>query len=127
MPVSQVRPVYDKERFGIIYTYKYLYNFSFLKLFETYPDVGDKVLCSPVATLKSCNDDIIKVQQNILEKNEYKPLLEKLSFKYLKRNVQARFFGLPVCPELHRTIFPKNVDLGCFLKVTGNYISTISF
>lgn len=46
--------------------------------------------------------------------------MEKLSFKYLKRNVQARFFGLPVCPELHRTIFPKNVDLGCFLKVTGN-------
>lgn len=92
-----------------------------MKLFETYPDVGDKVLCSPVSSLPACDKDIIKVQQNILEKDEYKPLLLKLQFSHLKRNVHARFFGLPVCPELHRTIFPKNVDLGCFLKVTGTH------
>ena len=93
-----------------------------MKLFESYPDIGDKVLCSPVTTLPTCDKDIIKVQQNILEKEEYKPLIQKLSFTYLKRNVHARFFGLPVCPELHRSIFPKNVDLGCFLKVTGTMI-----
>ncbi|XP_060802180.1 DNA helicase MCM9 isoform X2 [Amyelois transitella] len=45
-----------------------------------------------------------------------------MDYKYLKRNVHARFFGLPVCPELHRTLFPKNIDLGCFLKVTGTVV-----
>lgn len=76
-------------------------------------------MCNPVTTLPACDKDVVKVQQNILEKEEYKPVIQKLSFAYLKRNVHARFFGLPVCPELHRIIFPKNVDLGCFLKVTG--------
>lgn len=90
-----------------------------MKLFETYPDVGDKVLCNPVDSLPVCNKDVIKVQQSILEKDEYKVFLLKLKYFYLKRNVQARFFGLPVCPELHRTIFPKNIDMGCFLKVSG--------
>ncbi|XP_050349319.1 DNA helicase MCM9-like [Nymphalis io] len=100
----------------------YSIKIDFLKLFETYPDVGEKVLCSPVNTIPVCNKDIIKVQQNILEREEYKSILLKLPFHNLKRNVHARFFGLPVCPELHRTIFPKNVDLGCFVKVTGTVV-----
>ncbi|XP_072950044.1 uncharacterized protein Prp18 [Epargyreus clarus] len=100
----------------------YSIKIDFLKLFETYPDIGDKVLCSPIETLPACDRDIIKAQQNILEGTEYKSLISKLSYYYLKRNVYARFFGLPVCPELHRTIFPKNVDLGCFLKVTGTVV-----
>ncbi|KPJ02445.1 DNA replication licensing factor MCM9 [Papilio xuthus] len=95
---------------------------DFMKLFETYPDVGDKVLCSPVESLPICNHDIIKAQQTILESEEYNPLISQLRYKFLKRNVQARFFGLPVCPELHRTIFPKNVDMGCFLKVSGTVV-----
>lgn len=81
--------------------------------------MGDKVLCNPLTILPACNRDIIKAQQNILEKDEYKSIVSKLDYYYLKKNVHARFFGLPVCPELHRTVFPKNVDLGCFLKVTG--------
>ncbi|XP_037296917.1 DNA helicase MCM9 [Manduca sexta] len=100
----------------------YSIKIDFLKLFETYPDVGDKVLCSPVESLPICDNDIIKVQQNILENIEYKEITSKLVNCHLKRNVHARFFGLPVCPELHRTIFPKNVDLGCFLKVTGTVV-----
>lgn len=92
---------------------------SFLKLFETYPDVGDKVLCSPIESLPACNKEIIKAQQRIIESLEYKETISKLDYCHLKRNAYARFFGLPVCPELHRTVFPKNVDLGCFLKVTG--------
>ncbi|KOB77420.1 putative mini-chromosome maintenance deficient 9 [Operophtera brumata] len=91
---------------------------DFLKLFESHPDVGDKVLCNPVESLPVCNRDIQKAQQNVMEFEEYKPTVLKLDYCYLKRNVQARFFGLPVCPELHRTVFPKNVDLGCFLKIT---------
>lgn len=86
--------------------------------------MGDKVLCSPIESLPAGNNDIIKAQQNILEQEEYKQQIDKLSNKSLKRNVHARFFGLPVCPELHRTVFPKNVDLGCFLKVTGNLFKT---
>lgn len=94
-------------------------SFSFLKLFESYPDIGDKVLCSPIESLPACNRDLIKAQQTILERDEYKADIAKLEYCFLKRNIHARFFGLPVCPELHRTVFPKNVDLGCFLKVTG--------
>ncbi|XP_022825987.1 DNA helicase MCM9-like [Spodoptera litura] len=100
----------------------YSVKIDFLKLFETYPDVGDKVLCSPVESLPACNKDLIKVQQTILERDEYKSAIAKLDYCYLKRNIHARFFGLPVCPELHRTVFPKNVDLGCFLKVTGTVV-----
>ncbi|XP_038217935.1 DNA helicase MCM9-like [Zerene cesonia] len=100
----------------------YSINIDFLKLFESFPDIGDKVLCSPIDTLPACNRDIIKAQQNLIEKEEYKNLIVKLKHCSLKRNVHARFFGLPVCPELHRIIFPKNVDLGCFLKVNGTIV-----
>ncbi|KAJ8724379.1 hypothetical protein PYW08_015853 [Mythimna loreyi] len=95
---------------------------DFLKLFETYPDVGDKVLCNPVESLPACDKDLIKAQQTILEREEYKIAISKLDYYFLKRNIHARFFGLPVCPELHRTVFPKNVDVGCFLKVTGTVV-----
>ncbi|XP_021189530.3 DNA helicase MCM9 [Helicoverpa armigera] len=100
----------------------YSIKIDFLKLFETYPDVGDKVLCSPVETLPACDKDLIKAQQTILEQEEYKLTISKLDYCFLKRNIHARFFGLPVCPELHRTVFPKNLDLGCFLKVTGTVV-----
>ncbi|XP_045496296.1 DNA helicase MCM9-like isoform X2 [Colias croceus] len=100
----------------------YSINIDFLKLFESFPDIGDKVLCSPIDTLPACNRDIIKAQQNLIEKEEYKNVIVKLEHCSLKRNVHARFFGLPVCPELHRIIFPKNVDLGCFLKVNGTVV-----
>ncbi|KAM3967013.1 LOW QUALITY PROTEIN: uncharacterized protein ACR2FA_011898 [Aphomia sociella] len=100
----------------------YSIKIDFLKLFETYPDVGDKVLCSPIESLPACRQDIIKVQQNLLEEKEYNAIISNLDYYYLKRNVHARFYGLPVCPELHRTVFPKNVDLGCFLKVTGTVV-----
>ncbi|XP_063370788.1 DNA helicase MCM9-like [Cydia amplana] len=100
----------------------YSIKIDFLKLFEIYPDIGDKVLCSPVDSLLQCHEDIIKAQQYILEQSEYKSTIEKLPHCIMKKNVHARIFGLPVCPELHRTIFPKNVDLGCFLKVTGTIV-----
>ncbi|XP_063632795.1 DNA helicase MCM9-like [Cydia splendana] len=100
----------------------YSIKIDFLKLFEIYPDIGDKVLCSPVDSLPQCHEDIIKAQQYILEQSEYKSTIEELPHCFLKKNVHARIFGLPVCPELHRTIFPKNVDLGCFLKVTGTIV-----
>lgn len=107
---------------NIVATGKYCLHFSyfsFMKLFESHPDIGDQVLCSPVETISQCNEDIIKAQQTILEREEYKAQMEKIGCYSIKRNVRARFYSLPVCPELHRSIFPKNVDLGCFLKVTG--------
>lgn len=30
--------------------------------------------------------------------------------------------GLPACPELNRTIFPRNRDVGSFLRVVGTVI-----
>lgn len=94
-----------------------------MKLFESHPDIGGKVLCNPIEFLPICHEDIIKAQQYILEQDEYKSVVEKLGYYSLKKNVHARIFGLPVCPELHRMVFPKNVDLGCFLKVTGKSFS----
>lgn len=70
-------------------------------------------------SLPACDKDLIKAQQTILEREEYKIAITKLDYYFLKRNIHARFFGLPVCPELHRTVFPKSADVGCFLKVTG--------
>jgi len=32
------------------------------------------------------------------------------------------FLALPVCPELHRTIFPRNEDVGSFLRVSGTVV-----
>ncbi|XP_028034809.1 DNA helicase MCM9-like isoform X1 [Bombyx mandarina] len=95
---------------------------DFLKLFENHPDVGDRVLCAPIETLPICDKDIVKAQQHIKESEEFKNTVSKLEYVFVKKNVHARFYGLPVCPELHRTVFPKNVDLGCFLKVTGTVV-----
>lgn len=98
-----------------------------MKLFETHPDVGDNVLCKPIETLPACDKALIKAQQKIIEEDIYKNKLEKIPHKSLKKNVHARFFGLPVCPELHRTVFPKNIDLGCFLKITGIIIYNLIY
>lgn len=32
--------------------------------------------------------------------------------------------ALPVCPELHRTVFPQSDDVGSFLCVTGTVVRT---
>lgn len=88
---------------------------SFLNLFEADPNTGDGVLCNPKNTLAKCDQDLIKAQQRILEE-ESSTSQKRLS---VKQNVSARFYGLPVCPELHRSTIPKNKDLGCFLKVAG--------
>ncbi|KAL4707293.1 hypothetical protein ACJJTC_019831 [Scirpophaga incertulas] len=100
----------------------YCLKIDFLKLFESYPDIGDKVLCSPVECLPSCNKDIIKAQEKILEEDDHRALVVSLKYSFIKRNVQARFYGLPICRELHRIVFPKNIDLGYFLKVTGTVV-----
>ncbi|XP_048477653.1 DNA helicase MCM9 [Plutella xylostella] len=98
----------------------YSVKIDFMKLFETYPDIGDKILCNPVETLVLCKEDLMKAQETVIERHGMK--ISEMSHCTVKLNIQARFFGLPVCPELHRTIFPKNVDLGCFLKVTGTIV-----
>lgn len=89
---------------------------DFLKLFETHPDLGDKILCCPIQTLNTCDQNLIDAQKKIIEDSS-----ANLGYS-LKQNVRARFFGLPVCPELHRIQFPKNIDMGCFLKVSGTVV-----
>lgn len=33
--------------------------------------------------------------------------------------------ALPLCPELHRTTFPRNEDIGSFLRVNGTVVRTV--
>ncbi|KAJ9599686.1 hypothetical protein L9F63_026465 [Diploptera punctata] len=40
----------------------------------------------------------------------------------VKFNIHTRMTALPVCPELHRTIFPRNEDVGSFLRVSGTVV-----
>lgn len=94
--------------------FDYLFFFSFVKLFENLPNFGNKILTNPLDTLKICDDGIKQVQNKIISEN-----LENNSQLTIKNNVHTRIFGLPACPELHRTIFPKNCDLGKFLKICG--------
>lgn len=35
------------------------------------------------------------------------------------------FVALPLCPELHRTTFPRNEDIGSFLRVNGTVVRTV--
>lgn len=35
------------------------------------------------------------------------------------------YTALPLCPELHRTIFPRNEDIGSFLRVNGTVVRTV--
>lgn len=86
-----------------------------MKLFEADPILGENVLCNPKNAIPKCDQDLIKAQEIILDElsDEKKLILS------IKNNIKARFYGLPVCPELHRTTVPKNDDLGCFIKFTG--------
>lgn len=99
----------------------YYHDFSFIKLFEADPNLGDEILCNSKNILLKCDSSLVNAQKKILEE-EPPDFNGVLTLKY---NVHARFFGLPVCPELHRATVPQNKDLGCFLKITGEYRSNI--
>lgn len=45
--------------------------------------------------------------------------LKAIGFDYFN------YIALPLCPELHRTIFPRNEDIGSFLRVNGTVVRTV--
>jgi len=49
----------------------------------------------------------------------------KLKACKLVNNFDYYYVALPLCPELHRTIFPRNEDIGSFLRVNGTVVRTV--
>lgn len=80
-------------------------------MFEYDTNLGNKILKNPEEALDELDEWILNVQENLIGEIKEKTML--------KSNIHARVYGLPVCPELHRDIFPRNEDLDLFLQVTG--------
>ncbi|KAF4532670.1 hypothetical protein B566_EDAN002905 [Ephemera danica] len=95
---------------------------NFVSLFERSSVLGDGLLSSPEEHLVHCNVALLEAQAHLLtsQPEEVQPLLN------IKSKVHTRITALPSCPQLHRTVFPKNEDTGSFLRVTGTVVRTSS-
>jgi DNA helicase MCM9 len=111
-----------------------------VSLFERSSLLGDGLLSSPEEHLVHCDIALREAQAQLLlaQPLEVQPLLS------VKSKIHTRITGeyshcyfcfivifcdiiaLPSCPELHRTVFPKNEDTGSFLRVTGTVVRTSS-
>lgn len=93
------------------------FDFSFVKLFEDDINFGYGILSDPERFLSHCNEGLIIAQEELLKKlkNENKSLS-------LKSKVHVRVTALPSSPEIHRTVFPRNDDVGSFLKISGTVV-----
>lgn len=94
----------------------YAITLNFVSLFESSTELGDGILCSPVKTLPLCDRSLITAQKYLINN-----LSEGENLR-LKRNVHVRITALPICPELHKSAFPRNEDVGCFLRITGTVV-----
>uniref|UniRef100_A0A1B6C633 DNA helicase MCM9 n=2 Tax=Clastoptera arizonana TaxID=38151 RepID=A0A1B6C633_9HEMI len=95
---------------------------NFVTLFETSIELGDSILSNPSFVLPICDTALIEAQRYLIEQQ---PEIFRCQFN-IKLNIHARMTALPVCPELHRIAFPKNDDVGAFLRVTGTVVKTTS-
>ncbi|XP_066994088.2 uncharacterized protein [Anabrus simplex] len=93
---------------------------SFGTLFDTRIELGNSILSNPKHYLPVFDKALIDAQAYLLEKESE----ESKKDLTIKTKVHARITGLPLCPELHRTIFPKNDDVGSFLRVSGTVVRT---
>ncbi|KAK5649225.1 hypothetical protein RI129_000254 [Pyrocoelia pectoralis] len=93
-------------------------NINFIELFDNDTTLGNELLRDPEQSLDELNNWVLHVQDIILQQLVDNP---NLSFK---ENVCARVYGLPACPELHRSTFPRAEDLNLFLQITGTVIKT---
>ncbi|KAK4881303.1 hypothetical protein RN001_004622 [Aquatica leii] len=93
-------------------------NINFIELFDVETKLGNKLLKDPEEALEELDCWVLHVQEMILQECSDKTNL------VFKRNVHARVYGLPACPELHRTVFPRNEDLASFLQITGTVVKT---
>ncbi|GAB1600956.1 hypothetical protein Ahia01_000373800 [Argonauta hians] len=89
-----------------------------LTLFERDMAVCEVLLYKPVQLLQVFDESLTVAQETLLSTH---PTHTHMT---VKRNVHARLARLPVCPELTRTVLPKNADVGSFLSVTGTVIQT---
>ncbi|KAE8748816.1 hypothetical protein FOCC_FOCC004410 [Frankliniella occidentalis] len=95
---------------------------NFVSLFETSTELGDGILSHPSHLLPIFDSALHEAQKSILASEP-----EELKDSYiLKPRIHARLTALPVCPELHRTIFPRNDDVGNFLRVSGTVVRITS-
>ncbi|XP_025421479.1 DNA helicase MCM9-like isoform X3 [Sipha flava] len=97
-----------------------MYIFSFLTLFEKNPKLGEEILEDSINVLEQCDKNLISAQR-VLKKNHH----DKTIKLRIKKKVHTRITALPLCPELHRTIFPRNEDIGSFLRVNGTVVRTV--
>ncbi|XP_054285857.1 DNA helicase MCM9-like [Macrosteles quadrilineatus] len=91
---------------------------NFVTLFETSTELGDGILSRPSTVLPICDRALVLAQTELRERQDDKDSL------IVKSKVHARMTALPVCPELHRTVFPKGEDVGSFLRVVGTVVRT---
>lgn len=90
-----------------------LLNYSFLELFTADANLGNSLLSRPEVVLGEFDYSLLLVQQQLLEENDG---------LIVKQNIHTRVYGVPVCPELHKSLLPGNEDLGSFLQVSGKSI-----
>nr|CAD7431927.1 unnamed protein product [Timema monikensis] len=94
---------------------------NFVTLYENSTELGDCILSNPNDVLLLCDTALVQAQVALVE-NQPEDTQHLL---VVKTNVHARMTGLPTCPELHRTIFPHNDDMGCFLQVSGTVVRIV--
>ncbi|XP_075210541.1 DNA helicase MCM9-like [Lycorma delicatula] len=94
---------------------------NFLSLFEKNPELGNIVLSSPDSVLPECDKAILEAQRLFFEEDGSESDVKMI----IKPKVHTRLSGLPICPELNRTVLPGNDDLGSFLRISGTVIRTI--
>nr|CAD7455527.1 unnamed protein product [Timema tahoe] len=94
---------------------------SFVTLYENSTELGDCILSNPNDVLLLCDTALVQAQGALVESQPE----DTQHLLAVKTNIHARMTGLPTCPELHRTIFPHNDDMGCFLQVSGTVVRIV--
>lgn len=82
-----------------------------MELFTADADLGNSLLNRPDIVLTEFDSSLLLVQQQLLQEN---------SELFVKQNIHTRVYGVPMCPELHKSLLPGNEDLDSFLQVSGN-------
>lgn len=75
------------------------------------------MLRHPEAVLKEFDTSLQNVQHVLAKQHPHATV---------KPNTHTRVFGVPICPELHKSLLPGNDDLGSFLQISGVTLSFIS-
>ncbi|XP_044762057.1 DNA helicase MCM9-like [Coccinella septempunctata] len=92
-------------------------NINFIVLFDNDPSLGNRVLKEADTTLEELNKGAQHAQSILISE-----LANNGISASTKNNVHCRVYGLPICPELHRNLFPKNCDANKFLQISGTVV-----